>query len=187
MNRLEDAAVGGWRLSSIFLIQTGPWLTPSISSGADPSGTGASSIDARTARPDRLSSGIPKVRTRSAWFDPTAFACPSNTGYTATSYAGNKCTVGVNSAPIGRFGTSGVGILEGPDTINLSSGLSKIFVISDRVKMRAEGTFTNVLNHTNLADPTLDITSGSFGKSTAARGSDFGGNRTGQVSMRLEF
>ena len=187
MNRLEDAVVGGWRISSIFLIQTGPWLTPSIASGSDPSGTGAGIIDARTQRPDRLKSGIPTVRTRNAWFDPTAFACPSNSGYKATSFAGNKCTVGVNSAPIGRFGTSGAGILEGPGTVNLSSGLSKTFAFSERVKMKAEGTFTNVLNHTNLADPTLDITSGSFGKITAARGSDFGGNRTGQVSMRLEF
>jgi hypothetical protein len=75
----------------------------------------------------------------------------------------------------------------GPGTVNLSSGLSKSIDLSDRVKLRAEGTFTNVLNHANLADPTLDITSEAFGKITAARGSDFGGSRTGQVAVRLEF
>ncbi len=71
--------------------------------------------------------------------------------------------------------------------VNLSSGLSKIFAITERVHLRAEGTFTNVLNHTNLADPIMDVSSPQFGTITSARGSDFGGSRTGQVSMRLEF
>jgi hypothetical protein len=60
-------------------------------------------------------------------------------------------------------------------------------VITARVKLRVEGTFTNVLNHTNLSDPNLDISNPNFGSITTARGSDFGGSRTGQVSMRLEF
>ena len=53
--------------------------------------------------------------------------------------------------------------------------------------MRSEVTFTNVLNRTNLSDPLLDITNPNFGKITSVPGSDFGGNRTGQISMRLEF
>lgn len=69
----------------------------------------------------------------------------------------------------------------------LSTGVSKIFQVSERIHMRAEGSFTNVLNHTNLADPNLDTTSASFGQITQARGSDFGGNRTGQVSVKVEF
>jgi hypothetical protein len=44
-----------------------------------------------------------------------------------------------------------------------------------------------VLNHVNLADPVLDVTNPSFGDITQSRGSDFGGNRTGQVTLRLEF
>jgi hypothetical protein len=71
--------------------------------------------------------------------------------------------------------------------VNLSSGLSKIFPVTEAIKLRAEGTFTNVLNHANLNNPILDITNPGFGKITSARGSDFGGTRTGQVSLRLEF
>ena len=187
INRFTDALLGGWRVSNIFLWQTGPFLTPYIPGGvADPSGTGSGIIDARVQHPDRLGSGIPQQRTRSQWLDKASFGCPSNNPATQT-LGGNACTVGVNSAPIGRFGTSGAGILVGPGTVNLSSGLSKSIDLSDRVKLRAEGTFTNVLNHANLADPTLDITSEAFGKITAARGSDFGGSRTGQVAVRLEF
>ncbi len=95
--------------------------------------------------------------------------------------------MGVTSNPIGRFGNEHVGDIVGPGTVNLSAGLSKRFAITDNVHLRAEGTFTNVLNHTNLNDPLLDITNPNFGKITSSRGSDFGGNRTGQVSMRLEF
>jgi hypothetical protein len=197
MNRFEDAALGGWRLSNIFLFQTGPWLTPYIPGGvADPSGTGSGTITGRVQHPDKLGRGVPAHQTRAQWVDPTAFACPSNTGYTASSFAGagNVCTIGAYdsqtdtySNPIGRFGTSRVGEVEGPGTVNLSTGLSKVFDIYENVRLRAEGTFTNVLNHANLADPMLDITSGSFGRITQARGSDFAGSRTGQVSLRIEF
>jgi hypothetical protein len=68
-----------------------------------------------------------------------------------------------------------------------------MFSITERVKLRAEGTFTNVLNHTNLGDPNMDLSSSSFGLISGTIGSyngtpaDFGGARTGQVSMRIEF
>jgi hypothetical protein len=80
-----------------------------------------------------------------------------------------------------------VGSVVGPVTINLSSGLSKTFPITERVHLRAEGTFTNILNHTNLGDPETNISNASFGLITNTIGSDFGGARSGQVSMRLEF
>jgi hypothetical protein len=89
--------------------------------------------------------------------------------------------------PIGRFGNAPVGSIIGPGTVNLSTGLSKTFAITETVRLRAEGTFTNVLNHTNLADPNLDISKTNFGIITSARGSDFGGARSGQVSVRIEF
>ena len=187
MNRFEDAAFGGWRLSNIFLWQSGPFLTPYIPGGdADPSGTGSGVITGRAQHPDRIGSGVPHDRTRNAWVDANSFVCPTNNINNLT-YAGNACTVGVSSNPIGRFGTSSVGDVEGPGTVNLSSGLSKVFTITEGLRLRAEGTFTNVLNHANLADPNLNFTNGNFGKITAARGSDFAGSRTGQISMRLEF
>jgi hypothetical protein len=71
--------------------------------------------------------------------------------------------------------------------VNLSTGLSKTFSLTDRFKLRAEGTFTNILNHTNLSDPNMNISSPSFGLVSSALASDFGGARSGQVSMRLDF
>ena len=72
--------------------------------------------------------------------------------------------------------------------------MNKTFSITERFKLRAEGTFTNVLNHTNLGDPQTDLSNPSFGLITGVVGSgsgnhssDFGGARTAQVSMRLDF
>ncbi len=192
MNRLADAAIGGWQLSGIFLYQTGPFLTPYIPSGtADPSGTGSGTLFFRQQRPDRVGNGNSSQHSRSGWFNNNAFACPGSAGF--DSLQNGSCVVGGvdankrSVAPIGRFGTSSVGDVVGPGTVSLSTGLSKSFVVTEGVRLRAEGTFTNVLNHTNLADPNLDVTSPAFGTITQARGSDFGGNRTGQVSMKLEF
>ena len=97
------------------------------------------------------------------------------------------CDVGVGSLPIGRFGTESQGDLTGPRTVSLSSGVSKSINITEGVRLRGEATFTNVLNHTNLADPKNDISQSNFGQITQSRGSDFGGNRTGQLSLKLEF
>ena len=55
------------------------------------------------------------------------------------------------------------------------------------MKLRIEGSFTNILNHVNLSDPQLAIDAASFGQITSALASDFNGYRTGQVSVRLEF
>jgi hypothetical protein len=59
--------------------------------------------------------------------------------------------------------------------------------VTERFKVKAEGTFTNVLNHTNLSDPNMDLSSKNFGIVTSTIGSDFGGARTGQISLRAEF
>ncbi len=75
----------------------------------------------------------------------------------------------------------------GPGTVNLNAGLAKYFNITERMRIKIEGSFTNALNHTNLADPVLAIDSGSVGRITAAQGADFGGYRTGQVGARVEF
>jgi hypothetical protein len=188
MNHLEDVVAGGWQLSGIFLFQTGPFLTAFIpSNDADPSGTGSGVLWGRQQHPDVIGNKVPTHQGRTQWLNPSGFACPSNTGYSPSSYAGNFCGVGVTSNPIGRFGNESVGDIVGPGTVNLSTGLSKQVAITERVHLRAEGTFTNVLNHTNLNDPVLDITNPAFGIITSARGSDFGGNRTGQLSLRVEF
>jgi hypothetical protein len=192
INRLADIAAGGWQLSNIFLYQSGPFLTAVLPNyDIDPSGTGSGPLGGAAQRPDRVANGNTSKHNRNQWFNPNAFACPGQTGYASLAPSADTgqtpCNVGVGSLPIGRFGTESVGDLTGPGTVSLSSGVSKSITLVEGVKLRGEATFTNVLNHTNLSDPQLDISQSNFGQITQARGSDFGGNRTGQLSLRLEF
>jgi hypothetical protein len=213
MSRAADAVVGGWRLSSILTVQTGPFETPYFPNGqGDPSGTGSGlngslgdgsgSFDGghRNQHAD-LVNGVsinPAGKNRFKWINSAAFACPGDTTWTV----GNPCGTGAgylpdgkggvtplsaHPLPIGRFGNSQVGSVEGPGLVNLSAGLGKTFAITERFKVKAEGTFTNVLNHTNLGDPNMNLSSGSFGLVSNTIGSDFGGARTGQISVRAEF
>ncbi len=180
-----NAVIGGWQMSAIFLAQTGPFMTPFLGSNVvDPSGSGSGL--SRNQHPDRIGNGNLSNPTRDQWFDVNAFVCPGLT----TRVAGN-CRIGINptrdAAPIGRFGNAGVGIITGPGTINLSLGLNKAFYLTEKIKLEAGASFTNVANHVNLADPQMNVTSTAFGRITSARSSELGGSRTGQVTMRVSF
>ena len=181
---MADLIAGGWQVSGIFLAQSGPFLTPTQGGSADPSGTGTGNY--RTQRPDRIGKGSLSNQTVDQWFDKSAFVCAGQQNF-ANKYS---CTVGAggtNPAPIGRFGNSGVGILNGPNSVTLSMGFGKSFVITERVRAFIQGTYTNILDRTNYSNPNTTITSSSFGRITSASSSDFGGNRTGQVAVRLQF
>jgi hypothetical protein len=183
MNRFADAVVGGWQLSTIFLWQGGPALTPYFD-GGDPSGTG-SGVIGRDQAPDVIGNPNSSNPTASQWFNVGAYTCPATPGWKP----GTSCLIGTpgNGAPIGRFGDAGMGLVTGPGTVNLNAGLSKRFALTERVKIKVEGSFTNALNHLNLANPVTAIDNSSVGQITLARPADFGGNRTGQVGARVEF
>ena len=162
-----NAVLGGWDASTVTLLQTGPWLTPTISPTLDQSNTDI--LNRGTIlRPDCVGNPVPQDRTNSAYFNITAFA-PTPEG-------------------AGRLGNCGVGILEGPGTIAVSAGLGKTFVLTERLKLRFESTFTNVLNHTNYAAPAVNISNPqTFGVLESGQTSANAGPRTGQFALRLDF
>lgn len=81
-----------------------------------------------------------------------------------------------------------MGIIQGPGTFTWNAGLRKKFAITERANLQLEGSWTNLPNWTNLGDPNMNVADAvNFGRITGPRGSDFGGNRTGQVSLRLQF
>jgi hypothetical protein len=168
VNHAGDLLIGGWELSAITLLQTGPYLTPTFS-GADPSGTGVLSRGVTTTqRPDRIGDGNLDHPTADAYFDRNAFQkLPNN---------------------IGRFGNAGVGILRGPGTATFSMTLAKRFAITERLNLRYEASFANLFNHLNLNTPrTLNILDSSFGRITQTQTVDQAGPRTIQMSLRLSF
>ena len=207
MSPVLDALVGGWNASTIFTWESGAFITPYFPSGqGDPSGSG-SGLNSDAAGwqaaenpqpPDRVA-GVnwkPSHQNRNNWVNPSAFTCPGfsawQPGEVCGTGAGYQVVNGVTTPvsphgpplPIGRFGNAQVGDIEGPGLINLNVGLAKTFALGERFKLRAEGSFTNVLNHTNLDEGSLDLdlSSSSFGTITSGVAA-----RNGQVSMRLEF
>jgi len=166
-NKVVNEALGGWNLNTVTLIQTGQWLTATISPTLDQSNTGIIGRGGITARPD--ATGIsPNVQSGETLWNIDGFA-PTPAG-------------------AGRIGNAGVGTLEGPGTISVSAGLSKVFPIKERLQLRFEATFTNVLNHTNFAPPASDTSNPStFGIRQSAQTAGQGGNRTGQLALRFGF
>jgi Carboxypeptidase regulatory-like domain/TonB-dependent Receptor Plug Domain len=183
MNRFVDGAAGGWQLSSIFLWQSGPFLTPYFE-GGDPSGTG-SGVIGRAQAPDIVGNPNLSNPTAADWFNAAAYTCPGTPGWKV----GTPCLIGNPGygEPIARFGDAGMSTVVGPGTVNLNAGISKVFSVNEHVRIKVEGSFTNALNHLNLANPVLGIDSSSVGEITSARPSDFGGARTGQAGARIEF
>jgi hypothetical protein len=166
-----DAIFGGWNLSTVTSLQTGQWLTPTMSAASDQSNTNLvvrNEEGSAVARPDCVGNPIPTNRTRANYYSISAFAFPP--------------------VDAGRFGTCGLGILEGPGEINVNAGLAKVITLKESYRLRFEATFTNVLNHTNFAPPSLNISNSStFGVLTSTLPQSLGGNRTGQLALRLDF
>ncbi len=166
-SNIVNALLGGWNLNTVTLIQTGPWLTPTISDTLDQSNTDIVGRGGVTARPDATGAS-PYLSGGDTLWNINAFA-PTPAG-------------------AGRIGNASVGILRGPGTISVSAGLAKTFQIRERLRLRFESTFTNVLNHTNFAPPASDISDPStFGALQSAQTAGQGGNRTGQLALRMDF
>jgi len=162
----RNALLGGWQMTTVTLLETGPWLTPSISSSFDQSNTNVVNRGA-FSRPDQVSNNIYRGQSRAQYFNLAAFS-PTPAG-------------------AGRFGNAGVGALQGPGTEAVSLGLAKVFKVNERVGVRFESTFTNVLNHTNFAPPATQIDNPTFGILSAPQTAENAGNRTGQVALRVDF
>jgi hypothetical protein len=175
---VPNAALGGWNLSTIATIQTGQWLTPTINPSGpnsydpsqinDQSNTDIANRSGASLRPDCVGNAIPANQTPGQFYNMDAFT----------------------STPpgAGRFGSCGLGILQGPGMMDVDLGLAKQFQIGERMRLRFEASFTNALNRVNFAPPATNIGNPStFGILQAALPQGSGGNRVGQASLRLDF
>ncbi len=164
-----DLLLGGWDVTGVLLLQSGPFLTPFFSNG-DPSGTGTTLRGFTSAqRPDMIGDGNFDDPTVDAYFNRAAFARPADN--------------------IGRSGNGEVGVLHGPGTRVFSMTLGKRFMLSSRAHVRTEIAFSNLFNVENLdVDPSsLNIASSSFARVRATQTVDQAGPRTIQFSLRLVF
>jgi hypothetical protein len=164
-----NAVLGGWQVSMVGYLQSGLFLTPTISV-PDPTGTRFTTAATRptvSLRPDQLRDPALSDPTIAAWFDVGAFGAP----------------------PIGRFGTAERGSIEGPGLNLWHFGIHKRFRLNDRPdspNFKIELTATNIFNHPQWANPNVNVTPTNV---SAARISAIGSGTTfqqaGQRTMRL--
>jgi hypothetical protein len=185
----KNATLGGWELTTVTLLETGPWLTPSISPGGcqvSPLASGACPA-LPNGQPETNDQSNTDVANRGAYLRPDQVSTNLYGGQSHAHYF-NLAALSPTPVGAGRFGNAGVGILQGPGTAAVSLGLAKVFPVTERVRVRFESTFTNVLNHTNFAPPATQIdVPATFGVLSAPQTAENAGNRTGQLALRVEF
>ena len=62
-------------------------------------------------------------------------------------------------ATVGRFGNTGLNILEGPGIKNLDFSLMKWFNVTEKMRLQFRLIMVNALNHPNFAVPRANISS----------------------------
>ncbi|MEO7143047.1 MAG: hypothetical protein ABI165_06030 [Bryobacteraceae bacterium] len=142
----------------------GPYYTPTFD-GPDTSNTNAINTNNAPLRPDRI--GNTFVIPGCPVSDPL---CP-------------------NPINVGRFGNSGVNVLERPKLVDFDLSLMKDFHLTERFIPQFRGTATNVFNHPNLGIPGNDISSpGTFGAVTSTTFDLYGQqSRFVDFMLRLQF
>jgi hypothetical protein len=124
MSGAADAALGGWRVNTIFQAHTGLALTVTDSAGQSLQATRSNERPDRSCTGDTNASGPDDT-----WIDINCFS----------------------HAPKGQFGNSGVGILHGPGYWNVDFGLSKDIHFTESKYATFKIEAFNVFNHPNFA------------------------------------
>jgi hypothetical protein len=86
------------------------------------------------------------------------------------------------TAPDGRWGTSGAGIVEAPGLQSYDMSLAKRFLLTERFNLRLQADFFNAFNIANFTGLNTTVTSNAFGTLNSAYPP-----RNIQLGMKLEF
>lgn len=154
-----NALLGGWQSNGIVTVQSGNPLDPST--GLQLSGTQTGT------RPDVTCNPNDFPHDPSRWFNTSCFS----------------------SAFLGRYGSAGRNIVIGPPTHGWDAAMLKRFSLGKEeryLQFRAE--IFNALNHPNFDNPSVTVSSSTFGKITSAGVQDTrASSRQIQFAMRLVF
>ncbi len=133
-------AAGGWSLSDVTTVQSGPPVTVVTQTNT------TNSFSAGSLRPNALRDPNLSDRTVTQWFDSAAFAQPA-------AY---------------QFGNEGVGIVRAAGLVNFDISLQRFFKVMERVRFQFRAEFFNAFNHTNFGLPATTFGSPTFGQVTSS-------------------
>jgi hypothetical protein len=141
---LVGKIVGGWSLSNVTSVQTGPPVSVTTQTNT----TNAFSAGAQRANVLRNPNLPSSERSVAKWFDTAAFAQP---------------------APF-HFGNAGLSLVTAPGLVNLDLSVLREFRFTERIRMQVRGEFFDALNHTNFGLPGHSFNGPGFGLISGARG-----------------
>lgn len=161
-----EFALGRWQTQTVHYFQSGQYFSPSFA-GTDPSNTNSFG-----GNPDRVGNGnfSPSQRKVGGWFDPTAFAVP----------------------PAGRYGNTGVNILEGPGMNLHHLAVVKEFPVTEKWKVLFQANIADIFNTPHYAFPQANISvPGQVGRIVGSQGGgaprEKSAMREVTLRLRLEF
>jgi hypothetical protein len=152
-------AFGGWEVSPIISIASGPSITTFMSLGGtgavgDPMGIGNGGPTGRE-RANRVADQSCRAHTSDAtqWLNPNMYT--------------------MNGYQLGQIGNAGAGLCLGPGTNNVDLGVDKNFKISERIKMQFRLEFFNLFNHpqynaNDILNPGVNFQNPVYGNASGA-------------------
>jgi hypothetical protein len=151
-NTILDGVIGGWEFTSIVSYQSGSPLSFNVPGATLGNGYGTR---ANLVGDPQISNPSPQQ-----WFNPAAFAAP----------------------PAYTYGSSGMGIMNGPGYFDLDTNLLKNFHFTESKYLQFQWNMFNAVNHVNYSNPQTTIGLGSTGEIFSA-----GAARVMQFALKLYF
>ncbi|WP_130421093.1 hypothetical protein [Edaphobacter modestus] len=151
-------------------------------------------VNQRTDRADRFRPLHIRNQSVNNWFgtDTTAYVPVTTSDQNGTSVVNGCSDLKYNPVGLGcaygpestiGLGTSRVGAERAPSYHNLDAALSKAFTITGEKQLAFRADFFNVLNTTNLAPPSNNISATNFGQITSTVSTE----RQIQLALKLTF
>ena len=183
----------GWQISGITDIQTGqPFsvtYTPPGSPVGQVPGSGSASGSGRANRVSGASL-YPSSKTRSAWFNSSAFSPPPC--YNSVT-SGTNCVTVYNAGvaagvtTYATYGNSSYNMLRGPAFQDWDMSLQKNTTWHEHYNVQLRADSYNIFNHPNLAAPNANISNSNVGTITSTSSTPSYEQRTLEFAAKFTF
>jgi outer membrane receptor protein involved in Fe transport len=188
----------GWAIYPILSYRTGfplDVLAGLSTSRRDPGPSGAG--DAFSVRADLTSNTIqtlnPHTYQSLNGSSGNYYLNPANFSNTRANSLDAQASADASTIPASQFtyGSLPRNALRGPGRTNLDMSLTKTFSIRERLELELRGDAFNIFNHTEFANPNVNINDPTFGQISSVVGANDQLNPTGprilQVALHLRF
>jgi hypothetical protein len=163
---IARAALGGWTISGVHLIESGPPLNIVMGTDVAIDGTGQQGLQHA-----QLAPGITHQDLTLDHADRNSFI---------TRFFNTDAYVPIAQLPLGIYGNGGRNVISGPAANRTNLAAMKDFRIREPLKVQLRGEFFNAFNQVNFSNPDQQRTSASFGRIRGA-----GAGRVAQLALKL--